>query len=118
MVGIQRAHVLLFVSHLGIDAPHASEAGHGLERVARVASSWRVRRSQPHERGIASLEAHGEYLAGIPGHPPPRSMLTAVTALQGRRMGVGNAVLFRAHDFDAPPPIALEAMQQSDAGTS
>ena len=23
------------------------------------------------ERGIASLEAHREYLAGIPGHPPP-----------------------------------------------
>ena len=44
--------------------------------------------------------------------------MAAVTALQGRRMGVGNAVLFRAHDFDAPPPIALEAMQQSDAGTS
>lgn len=63
------------------------------------------------ERGIASLEAHREYLAGIPGHPPPRLMLTAITAMQGRRMGVSNAVLFRAHDFEAPPPIALEAMQ-------
>src|SRR4051812_15040654 len=30
---------------------------------------------EPLERGIASLEAHGEYLAGIPGHPPPRPML-------------------------------------------
>ncbi|HEX6246227.1 MAG TPA: PIG-L deacetylase family protein, partial [Nocardioidaceae bacterium] len=67
------------------------------------------------EQGIASLEAHHEYLAGIPGHPPPRQMLTGVTALQGRRMGVSNAVLFRAHDLHAPPPIALEAMQISDA---
>ena len=68
------------------------------------------------ERGIASLEAHGAYLAGIPGHPPPRLMLTAITAMQGRAMGVSNAVLFRAYDFHAPPPIALEAMQQGDAG--
>lgn len=70
------------------------------------------------ERGIASLEAHREYLAGIPGHPPPRLMLTGVTSMQGRSMGVANAVLFRAFDFHAPPPIALEAMRQSDAGPS
>ena len=62
------------------------------------------------ERGIASLEAHREYLAGIPGHPPPRPMITGITAMQGRRMGVAHAVLFRAFDFHAPPPIALEAM--------
>jgi hypothetical protein len=38
---------------------------------------------EPLERGgIASLEAHGGYLAGIPGHPPP--MITGRTALQGR----------------------------------
>lgn len=65
----------------------------------------------PLERGIASLEAHREYLAGIPGHPPPRPMITGITALQGRRMGVPHAVLFRAFDFHAPPPIALEAMR-------
>jgi LmbE family N-acetylglucosaminyl deacetylase len=63
------------------------------------------------QRGIASLEAHGEYLAGIAGHPPPRVMITAITAMLGRRMGVSNAVLFRAYDFSAPPPIAREAMQ-------
>jgi LmbE family N-acetylglucosaminyl deacetylase len=62
------------------------------------------------ERGIGSLEAHREYLAAIPGHPPPRAMLTAITALQGRAMGVSHAVLFRAFDFHSPPPIALEAM--------
>ncbi|RFU18873.1 PIG-L deacetylase family protein [Geodermatophilus marinus] len=65
---------------------------------------------EPLERGIASLEAHGEYLAGIPGHPPPRLMITGITALQGRAMGVPHAVLLRAFDFSAPPPIALEAM--------
>jgi hypothetical protein len=68
----------------------------------------------PLERGIASLEAHREYLAGIPGHPPPRLMITGITALQGRRLGVGHAVLFRAFDFHAPPPIALEAMRLAE----
>lgn len=63
----------------------------------------------PLERGIAALEAHAEYLAGIPGHPPPRAMLMAISAVQGRRLGVPHAVLFRAHDLHAPPPIALEA---------
>lgn len=68
------------------------------------------------ERGIASLEAHAEYLAGIPGHPPPRPMISGITAMQGQRMGVAHAVLFRAFDFHAPPPMALEAMKlvQSD----
>lgn len=65
---------------------------------------------EPVERGIASLEAHGDYLAAIPGHPPPRTMISGITALRGRAMGVPNAVLFRAWDFQAPPAIALEAM--------
>jgi hypothetical protein len=43
---------------------------------------------EPLERGIASLEAHAQYLAGIPGHPPPRLMIKGITALQGRAMGV------------------------------
>jgi hypothetical protein len=66
---------------------------------------------EPLERGIASLEAHAQYLAGIPGHPPPRLMITGITALQGPALGVRHAVLFRAFDFSSPPPIALEAMQ-------
>jgi LmbE family N-acetylglucosaminyl deacetylase len=68
---------------------------------------------EPLERGIASLEAHGQYLAGIPGHPPPRLMITRITAMQGRVIGVSNAVLLRAWDFQAPPPIASEAMGDS-----
>jgi LmbE family N-acetylglucosaminyl deacetylase len=70
---------------------------------------------EPLERGIASLEAHREYLAGIPGHPPARMMISGITALQGQRMGVRHAVLFRAHDFHSPPPIALQAMQLAAA---
>jgi LmbE family N-acetylglucosaminyl deacetylase len=66
------------------------------------------------EKGIASLEAHGEYLAGIPGHPPPRAMITGISAMQGGAMGVASAVLFRAFDFHAPPPIALEAMAAAE----
>lgn len=72
----------------------------------------------PLERGIASLEAHDEYLSGIPGHPPPRMMITGITAMQGRRMGVAHAVLFRAFDFHAPPPNALEAMQLAQGNAS
>ena len=60
---------------------------------------------EPLERGIASLEAHGGYLAGIPGHPAPREMIPMITAMQGRAMGVPNAVLFRAWDLAAPPSI-------------
>jgi len=71
---------------------------------------------EPLERGIASLEAHAQYLAGIEGHPPVRPMITGITAMQGRRMGVDHAVLFRAHDFHAPPPIALEAMEAARQG--
>jgi LmbE family N-acetylglucosaminyl deacetylase len=70
---------------------------------------------EPLQRGIASLEAHEQYLAGIPGHPAPRLMITGFTALQGRAMGVPNAVLFRAWDFKAPPPIAAEAIAAAQA---
>ena len=70
---------------------------------------------EPLQRGIASLEAHAQYLAGIPGHPAPRLMITGFTAMQGRAMGVPNAVLFRAWDFQAPPPIAAEAMAAAQA---
>jgi LmbE family N-acetylglucosaminyl deacetylase len=73
---------------------------------------------EPLERGIASLEAHREYLAGIPGHPPPRLMISGITAMQGRRLGVAHAVLFRAFDFHAPPPIAVEAMRLAEAGST
>ena len=70
---------------------------------------------EPLERGIASLEAHAQYLADIPGHPAPRLMIRGITALQGGAMGVPNAVLFRAWDFHAPPPIATEALAAAQA---
>ena len=64
----------------------------------------------PLERGIASLDAHEAYLAGIAGHPSPRQMLIGITAMQGREMGVAHAVLFRTWDFHAPPPIARDVL--------
>jgi LmbE family N-acetylglucosaminyl deacetylase len=70
---------------------------------------------EPLERGIASLEAHAQYLASLPGHPPARLMLSGISALQGRRMGVAHAVLFRAFDFHSPPPIAQEIMRLATA---
>jgi LmbE family N-acetylglucosaminyl deacetylase len=66
---------------------------------------------EPLQRGIASLEAHTEYLAGLPNHPAPRTMLTGISAMGGRAMGVPNAVLFRALDLQAPPAIAEEILQ-------
>lgn len=71
---------------------------------------------EPLEHGIASLEAHAWYLAGIPGHPPPRPMIAGITALQGRAMGVPNAVLFRAWDLQGPPPIMVEAIRLAQGG--
>ena len=37
-------------------------------------------------------------------------MITGVTAWQGRAMGVPHAVLFKAWDFQAPPPIVAEIL--------
>ena len=68
---------------------------------------------EPLERGIASLEAHAEYLAAIPGHPAPRAMISAFTAMQGEAMGVANAVLFRAWDSQARPAI-MEELQVAE----
>jgi LmbE family N-acetylglucosaminyl deacetylase len=67
---------------------------------------------EPLQRGIASLEAHKEYLAGLPGHPPVGVMITAITRMQGKAMGIANAVLFKAFDFHAPPTRLLEAAQE------
>lgn len=69
----------------------------------------------PLEGGIAALEAHAEYLAAIPGHPPARMMISGITAMQGPALGVRNAVLFRAWDFHAPPPIAQAMMKAAQA---
>jgi hypothetical protein len=68
---------------------------------------------EPLERGIASLEAHAEYLAAIPGHPAPRAMISASTAMQGKAMGVANAVLFLAWDSQAHPAI-MEELQVAE----
>ncbi|HEY8474181.1 MAG TPA: PIG-L deacetylase family protein [Natronosporangium sp.] len=58
---------------------------------------------EPLRRGVASLEAHAQYLAAIPGHPAPADFIPMLLAMNGRAMGVEHAVLFRAIDFQAPP---------------
>ena len=52
---------------------------------------------RPLERGILALEAHGDYLGGLSGHPLPRDLLTEMTTAQGAALGVPNAVAFRAY---------------------
>lgn len=73
---------------------------------------------EPLEKGIAALEAHAQYLATIQGHPPVRMMIGGITGLQGRRVGVPNAVLFRAWDSQSPPPIVAEIMAAAAAAQS
>lgn len=48
-------------------------------------------------KAVASLEAHREYLAEIPGHPSARELIPGILAGQGRAMGVEAAVLFRTY---------------------
>ena len=55
------------------------------------------------EAAVASLEAHGAYLASIPWHPTARDLVTMVTRMMGKGLGVDRGVLFRAYDFQAPP---------------
>lgn len=73
---------------------------------------------EPLERGITSLEEHREYLAMIPGHPPARALLSMITGMQGRAIGTPNAVLLRAWDFQAPPPLFAETQRDQDADTT
>ncbi len=60
---------------------------------------------EPLARGVASLEAHREYLAAIEGHPAPAEFIPALAATGGKALGVEHAVLFRAWDLAAPPPF-------------
>jgi LmbE family N-acetylglucosaminyl deacetylase len=56
-------------------------------------------------RGVASLEAHAAYLGAIPGHPAPAELIPMVAGFAGPALGVEAAILFRAWDFMAPPPL-------------
>ncbi|MFI5500004.1 PIG-L deacetylase family protein [Nocardia asteroides] len=66
---------------------------------------------EPLRRGITSLEAHAAYLAALPGHPAPADFIPKLTAMSGKAMGVAHAVLFRAHDLQAPPEFFTDAEQ-------
>lgn len=56
-------------------------------------------------KAVASLAAHAEYLGAIEGHPPADFFIPMITGMGGKRMGVDDAVLFRAFDFQAPPAL-------------
>ncbi|MEU0791877.1 PIG-L deacetylase family protein [Amycolatopsis sp. NPDC005961] len=60
---------------------------------------------EPLRRGVASLEAHAAYLAALPDHPAPADFIPQFAAMGGKAMGVEHAVLFRAHDLQAPPEV-------------
>ncbi|MFF7445625.1 MULTISPECIES: PIG-L family deacetylase [unclassified Streptomyces] len=63
---------------------------------------------EPLRRGVASLEAHAAYLAALPGHPAPKDFIPKIAAMSGKALGVEHAVLFRAHDLQAPPELFTE----------
>ena len=63
---------------------------------------------EPLARGVASLEAHAAYLGAIEGHPAPATIIPIVAGMGGQRLGVEHAVLFRAWDFQAPPPFVAD----------
>ena len=66
---------------------------------------------EPLRRGVASLEAHTAYLAALPDHPAPQDIIPTFTAVSGKAMGVEHAVLFRAHDLQAPFELSAETGQ-------
>jgi LmbE family N-acetylglucosaminyl deacetylase len=66
---------------------------------------------EPLGRGVASLEAHVAYLAALPGHPAPADFIPTFAAMSGKAMGVEHAVLFRAHDLQAPPDFSPQEAQ-------
>lgn len=79
-----------------VPAP-ADSATHGVEITG-----------EPLRRGVASLEAHAAYLAALPDHPAPADFIPTFTAIGGQAMGVEHAVLFRAHDLQAPLELTTD----------
>ncbi|MDT0166058.1 PIG-L deacetylase family protein [Actinotalea sp. AC32] len=60
------------------------------------------------EAGIRSLEAHAQYLASIPGHPPARVLVDGITRAQGAALGCEHAVLLRVWDLHARPSVGSD----------
>ncbi|MFZ1410865.1 MAG: PIG-L deacetylase family protein, partial [Micropruina sp.] len=52
---------------------------------------------EPLAKGVASLEAHADYLASIPGHPAPADFIPMLCRMAGPSIGVESAVAFRAY---------------------
>lgn len=54
---------------------------------------------EPLAKGVASLEAHKEYLADLPDHPAPADFIPAMVHSLGERVGVDAAMGFRSWDM-------------------
>jgi hypothetical protein len=52
--------------------------------------------------------AHAAYLAALSDHPAPENIIPMFTAMTGKAMVVEHAVLFRAHNLQAPPDLAAD----------
>jgi hypothetical protein len=63
---------------------------------------------EPLARGVRALEAHREYLAAIEGHPAPAHFIPLLAATAGPAIDAEHAILFRAWDFLAPPPMLTQ----------
>lgn len=95
--------------------PDLAEAGFAPWRVRWFLVSGHTRPThgvdvtgEPLARGVASLEAHRDYLGAIEGHPAPAQFIPMIAGMNGPAIGVEHAVLFRAWDFTAPPPFLDE----------
>ena len=69
---------------------------------------------EPLRKGVASLEAHAAYLAALPWHPAPAEFIPMFARMSGKAMGVEHAVLFRAHDLQAPPAFPTDDTDDTD----
>jgi LmbE family N-acetylglucosaminyl deacetylase len=63
---------------------------------------------EPLARGVRALEAHRAYLAAIEGHPAPAQFIPMIAGMAGKAIGAESAILFRAWDFMAPPPMLAQ----------
>lgn len=54
---------------------------------------------EPLERGIASLQAHRQYLEALPDHPTPRDLITGIARAGGQAAGVAEAIPLRVWEL-------------------
>ncbi|MFG2794448.1 hypothetical protein [Streptomyces sp. NPDC048419] len=88
------------VRRLIVPGLDGSGATHGVEVTGEP-----LRRGRRLARGARRIPGRA------PGPPRPRGLHPASTAMSGKAMGVEHAVLFRAHDLQAPPEFETEQVR-------